>query len=137
MTERYVINDDMIEDTLSDDYYHFNDWRDFEGLCKLANSLYEDNKPLQDEIQRISKDFKKEVNEIIKAHNTLRRENEELKETIRKRVIKEFTITKEDLNREEARRITELTNHILVEFCKSKGHSLEEITEFVEGLPNE
>lgn len=82
MTERYVINEDMIEDTLSDDYYHFNDWRDFEGLCKLANSLYNEVKPLQDEMQRRFKDFQKELNEVIEAHNNLLKENKKLKRRI-------------------------------------------------------
>ena len=41
------------------------------------------------------------------------------------------------ISKEENTRITGLTNQILIEFCKSKGHTLEEITEFVERLPNE
>ena len=69
--------------------------------------------------------------------NKLNDENQQLKETITKMIVKEFTITKEDMDKEENTRITGLTNQILIEFCKSKGHTLEEITEFVGGLPNE
>ena len=79
MTERYVINDNMIEDTLSDDYYHFNDWQDFEGLCKLANDLHNENQPLKYEIKRISKEFKEALNEVINKNQELRLTIEELK----------------------------------------------------------
>ena len=114
MTERYVINDNIIEDTLSDDYYHFNDWRDFKALCKRLNELVCKNNTIElrltkknEEVLMKSQHISKGYMEAIDRYNELFEEN----------------------------RINEKVKEVLIEFCKSKGHTLEEINEFVKSIP--
>ena len=108
-----------------------------EQMVECLNNLHEENQELRKGIDQLINDEKYWEKKAKQRVKELEEENQQLKETIRKMIVKEFTITKEDLDKEENTRITGLTNQILIEFCKSKGHTLEEITEFVEGLPNE
>ena len=71
--------DTIFDNECPDDYYHLgNDTRDVQALCKLLNELHEENQQL--------KILTKPVQDAI---------------------IKEFTITKEDISNNQ--RITELT----------------------------
>lgn len=70
--------------------------------------------------------------EILDMMNKLHEENQQLKiltKPVQDTIIEEFTITKEDLSNNQ--RITELTNHALTEFIKSKGYTLKEVNQFI------
>ena len=114
MTERYVLNDNMIEDTQSDDYYHFNDWRDFEGLCKLANNLHNENNEIELRLTKKNEEVLMKSMEISRAYMEL---------------VDKYNEVVED------NRISEKVKEVLIEFCKTKGHTLDEINEFIEEIP--
>ena len=70
--------------------------------------------------------------EILDMMNKLHEENQQLKiltKPVQDTIIEKFTITKEDLSNNQ--RITELTNHALTEFIKSKGYTLKEVNQFI------
>ena len=70
--------------------------------------------------------------EADKILNELAEENQQLKQLtkpIQDTIIEEFTITKEDISKNQ--RITELTNYALTEFIKSKGYTLKEVNQFI------
>ena len=72
------------------------------------------------------------TDEADKILNELAEENQQLKiltKPVQDAIIKEFTITKEDISNNQ--RITELTNHALTEFIKSKGYTLKEVNQFI------
>ena len=69
---------------------------------------------------------------IVDLLNELHEENQQLKQLtkpIQDTIIKEFTITKEDISNNQ--RITELANYALTEFIKSKGYTLKEVNQFI------
>lgn len=74
--------------------------------------------------------------DIVDRLNELSEENQKLKETLietnRELIIE--TMSLKNYNVSDNQRITELTNHVLVEFIKSKGYTLEEVSEFVTKL---
>ena len=101
--KRFEIADyptDIIDTVTGKEYEMSSYYTHMEIICDLLNELHEENQQLK-----------------------------QLTKPIQDTIIKEFTITKEDLSNNQ--RITELTNHALTEFIKSKGYTLKEVTQFI------
>ena len=114
MTKRYELNGDIIEDTQSEDYYIFNNERDFKALCDRLNELVCENNVIELKLTKKNEEILIKSMEIFRAYMEL---------------VDKYNEVVDD------NRIGENTKEVLVEFCKAKGHTLEEIKEFIDDLP--